>query len=97
MIDESAFDGIDIAIWDTPDEVALEWVPRLRDRLVSVDKSAAFRLDDDVPLVIPEINPEAARTHTGIVSNPNCTMTTMIMPLAPLHRAATARRIICSS
>ncbi|MFA5891072.1 MAG: aspartate-semialdehyde dehydrogenase [Actinomycetota bacterium] len=97
VIDESAFDGIDIAIWDTPDEVALEWVPRLRDKLVSVDKSAAFRLDDDVPLVIPEINPDAARTHTGIVSNPNCTMTTMIMPLAPLHRAATARRIICSS
>lgn len=96
-ISEGAFSGIDIAIWDTPDEVAAEWVPRVRDRLLSIDNSARFRLQDDVPLVIPEINPEAVREHTGLIANPNCTMTTLILPLAPLHRAANARRVICSS
>lgn len=97
VIGDAAFAGIDLVLWDTPDEVAIEWVPKVRDRVVSVDNSAAFRLLDDVPLVIPEINPEAARAHTGIVANPNCTMTTLIMPLAPLHRAAGARKVICSS
>lgn len=97
VIGDEAFDGIDLAIWDTPDDVALDWVPRLRDRCVNVDNSAAFRLQDDVPLVIPEINADAARGHTGIVANPNCTMTTMILPLAPLHRAFGAHRVIVSS
>lgn len=96
-IGDAAFEGIDIAIWDTPDEVAGEWVPKFRDRVLNIDNSAQFRLLPDVPLVIPEINPEAAATHTGIISNPNCTMTTLILPLAPLHRAANARRVICSS
>ncbi|HVL33733.1 MAG TPA: aspartate-semialdehyde dehydrogenase, partial [Actinomycetota bacterium] len=97
VIGDDAFDGIDLAIWDTPDEVAEEWVPRLRERLVNVDNSAAFRMHPDVPLVIPEINGDHARAHTGIVANPNCTMTTLIMPLAPLHRAFGASRVICSS
>jgi aspartate-semialdehyde dehydrogenase len=97
VIGDSAFDGLDIVVWDTPDEVAREWVPRVRARAVNIDKSAAFRLEPDVPLVVPEVNPEAARDHTGIVANPNCTMTTLLMPLAPLHRAATATRVIASS
>lgn len=97
VISEAAFDGIDLAIWDTPDDVAKEWVPGLRSKLVSIDKSAAFRLEPDVPLVIPEINGDTARSHTGLICNPNCTMTTLILPLAPLHRAAGARRVVCSS
>ncbi|GAC1409028.1 MAG: aspartate-semialdehyde dehydrogenase [Actinomycetota bacterium] len=95
---EAAFEGVDIALFDTPDEAAIEWVPKARDLgVVCVDNSAAFRLTDGVPLVIPEINPEAAARHSGIVANPNCTMTTLIMPLAPLHRAAGVKRVICSS
>jgi len=97
VIGDDAFDGIDLAIWDTPDEVTKEWIPKLRTKLVSIDKSATFRMDPDVPLVIPEINGETARTHTGLIANPNCTMTTLILPLAPLHRAAVAKRVICSS
>lgn len=97
VIEEAAFDGLDLVLWDTPDEVAREWIPRVRSRLVSVDNSAAFRMEDDVPLVVPEVNAVAARTHTGIVANPNCTMVTLLIPLAPLHRAAIARRVICSS
>lgn len=97
VLSEKAFDGIDLVIWDTPDEVAIEWMPKVRERAVHIDNSAAFRLWDDVPLVVPEVNPDAARGHKGLVANPNCTMMTLLMPLAPLHRAATAHRVICSS
>ncbi|MFP5224202.1 MAG: aspartate-semialdehyde dehydrogenase [Actinomycetota bacterium] len=96
-IGDAAFEGMDIAIWDTPDEVAAEWVPKVRDKVLNIDNSAQFRLQDDVPLVIPEINPDAALNHSGLIANPNCTMTTLILPLAPLHRVANARRVICSS
>jgi aspartate-semialdehyde dehydrogenase len=97
VMSDAALDGIDLALWDTPDDVARALLPSFRDRLINVDNSAAFRLDPDVPLVIPEINADALRAHTGIVANPNCTMTTLIMPLAPLHRAFGARRVIASS
>jgi aspartate-semialdehyde dehydrogenase len=97
QISDQAFEGLDIAIWDTPDEVAAEWVPKVRDRLVNIDNSAQFRLREDVPLVIPEINPEAARAHTGIIANPNCTMMTLILPLAPLHKEFNATRVVASS
>jgi aspartate-semialdehyde dehydrogenase len=97
-ISEAAFDGIDVALFDTPDEVAIEWVPRARKNgVVSIDNSAAWRMDDAVPLVIPEINPDAASSHNGIVANPNCTAITLLMPLAPLHRAAGCRRVIAAS
>jgi aspartate-semialdehyde dehydrogenase len=97
-ISGGAFDGIDVALFDTPDEVALEWVPRANAAgAVCVDNSAAWRMDDAVPLVIPEINPDAAASHRGIVANPNCTAITLLMPLAPLHRAAGCRRVIASS
>src|SRR5437867_6182911 len=97
-IGEDVFDGIELAIFDTPDEVALEWVPKaVAAGAVVVDNSAAFRLRDDVPLVIPEINTEAARSHAGIVANPNCTAVTLLMPLAPLHRAFGCRRVVAAS
>jgi aspartate-semialdehyde dehydrogenase len=97
VLSDKAFDGIDVVIWDTPDEVSIEWMPKVRERAVNIDNSASFRLWDDVPLVVPEINPDAARGHKGLIANPNCTMMTLLMPLAPLHRAATAHRVICSS
>lgn len=97
VLSEDAFDGIDVTLWDTPDEVAIEWVPKVRDRCLNIDNSAAFRLHDDVPLVVPEVNPERAKKHSGLIANPNCTMMTLLLPLAPLHRAAGARRVIASS
>ncbi|MBI4728420.1 MAG: aspartate-semialdehyde dehydrogenase [Acidobacteria bacterium] len=92
-----SFEDLDLAVFDTPDEVALDLVPEAARRCVVVDKSTAFRMRDDVPLVVPEVNPEAARAHHGIVANPNCTMVTMLMPLAPLHRTAGCRRVVASS
>ena len=97
-ISDAAFDGIDIAIFDTPDEIAIDWVPRAKAAgAVCIDNSAAWRMDDSVPLVIPEINPEALNGHDGIIANPNCTAITLLMPLAPLHRAAVCRRVIAAS
>jgi aspartate-semialdehyde dehydrogenase len=97
-ISDAAFDGIDIALFDTPDEVAIEWVPRAkRAGAVSVDNSAAWRMEEGVPLVIPEINADAAASHAGVIANPNCTAITLLMPLAPLHRAAGCKRVIAAS
>jgi aspartate-semialdehyde dehydrogenase len=97
-ISDSAFEGIDIALFDTPDEAAIEWVPRAKAAgAVCIDNSAAWRMDDAVPLVIPEINAVALDTHEGVIANPNCTAITLLMPLAPLHRAAGCRRVIAAS
>lgn len=92
------FDAVDIAIFDTPDEVALEWVPvaTARGALV-IDNSAAFRMTDGVPLVIPEVNRHVLRTGSRIIANPNCTIATITVPLGPLHREAGLRRVIACS
>src|SRR3954453_4826346 len=70
-----AFDGVDVAMFDVPDEVSAEWAPIAVERgAVVIDNSGAFRMDDDVPLVVPEVNPAQARNRPrGIISNPNCT------------------------
>jgi len=93
------FDDVDIAIFDTPDEAAKEWVPVASARGAwAIDNSGAFRMDDDVPLVIPEINAHALRrAPRRIIANPNCTTATVAVPLAPLHRAARLRRLIACS
>lgn len=97
-IADRAFDGIDLALFDTPDDAALEWIPKARSAgAVCIDNSAAWRMDTEVPLVIPEINPAAAEQHRGLIANPNCTAVTLLMPLAPLHRAAVCRRVVASS
>lgn len=93
------FEGVDLAIFDTPDEVALEWVPVAAARgVVAIDNSAAFRMAPDVPLVIPEVNGAALRqAPRRIIANPNCTTATIAVPLAPLHREAGLRRLYASS
>lgn len=76
------FESVDIAIFDTPDEVALEWVPVATERgAVVIDNSAAFRMAPDVPLVIPEVNRHALRAGSRrIIANPNCTTATIAVP-----------------
>jgi aspartate-semialdehyde dehydrogenase len=93
------FDGADVAFFDVPDDVAAEWAPLAAKRgAVVIDNSAAFRLDPQVPLVVPEVNPEAVRERPmGIIASPNCTMLALVVPLGALHRAASARRVIASS
>jgi aspartate-semialdehyde dehydrogenase len=94
-----AFDGIDVAMFDVPDEVSLEWGPIAASRgAVVVDNSGAFRMDPDVPLVVPEINPEQVRNRPkGIIANPNCTTLAMIVAVAPLHREYGLRELVVAS
>jgi aspartate-semialdehyde dehydrogenase len=94
-----AFDGVDVAMFDVPDELSVEWAPiAAAHGAIAVDNSGAFRMDPDVPLVVPEINPEAARKRPkGIISNPNCTTLAMIVAIAPLHREYGLRELVTAS
>src|SRR2546429_9265999 len=96
---EEAFDGVDVAMFDVPDEVSAQWAPIAAARgAVAVDNSAAFRMDPDVPLVVPEINPEQVRNRPkGIIANANCTTLAMIVAVAPLHREYGLRELVLAS
>lgn len=94
-----AFDGVDVAMFDVPDEVSAVWAPVAASRgAVAVDNSGAFRMDPDVPLVVPEINPEQIRNRPkGIIANANCTTLAMIVAIAPLHREYGLRELVLAS
>jgi len=94
-----AFDGVDVAMFDVPDDIAAVWAPIAASRgAVVVDNSAAFRMDPDVPLVVPEINPEQVRNRPqGIIANANCTTLTMIVAISPLHREYGLKELVISS
>ena len=94
-----AFDGIDIAMFDVPDEIAEVWAPIAVERgAIAVDNSAAFRMNDQVPLVVPEVNAEQARNRPlGIIANPNCTTLTMMAALGALHRKWTLTELVVAS
>jgi aspartate-semialdehyde dehydrogenase len=93
------FDGVDVAMFDVPDEVSAQWAPIAASRgAVAVDNSGAFRMDPDVPLVVPEINPEQVRNRAkGIIANANCTTLAMIVAVAPLHREYGLRELVLAS
>ena len=98
LLRDGAFDGIDVALFSAGAGVSREHAPlAVRAGAVVIDNSSAFRMDPAVPLVIPEINPEDALRHEGIIANPNCTTAVTLMALAPLHRAFGVRRVFASS
>jgi aspartate-semialdehyde dehydrogenase len=94
-----AFDGIDVAMFDVPDEVSAEWAPIAAARgAVCVDNSGAFRMDPEVPLVVPEVNPDdVKRRPKGIISNPNCTTLSMIVAMGALHKKYELKELVVSS
>ena len=93
------FDGVDVAMFDVPDEISAQWAPIAAARgAVVVDNSGAFRMDADVPLVVPEVNADqAANRPRGIISNPNCTTLSMIVALGALHRRWTVTELVVAS
>jgi aspartate-semialdehyde dehydrogenase len=99
ILRDGCFDGLDLVIIDVDDPLSLEWAPRAAAAGAQVvDKSAAFRMDDDVPLVVAEVNPEDLRDMPrGIVSCPNCTTMVPITALAPLHREAEIDRMVVAT
>ncbi|MGF7233426.1 MAG: aspartate-semialdehyde dehydrogenase [Frankia sp.] len=94
-----SFDGVDIAMFDVPDEISAEWAPVAAARgAVAVDNSGAFRMDPDVPLVVPEVNPAAAAQRPrGIIANPNCTTLSMIVAMGALHRGYGLESLVVAS
>ena len=98
-LEPDVFDGVDLAMFDVPDEVSAQWAPvAARYGTVVVDKSGAFRMDPEVPLVVPEVNPEhAANRPKGIISAPNCTTLSLIVAMAALHRVFVLREMVVAS
>ena len=98
-LEPSVFDGVDVAMFDVPDEVSAEWAPIAAARgAVVVDNSGAFRMDDDVPLVVPEVNLDmVAERPRGIISNPNCTTLSMMAALGALHHRFGLRELVVAS
>jgi aspartate-semialdehyde dehydrogenase len=93
------FDGVDVALFDVPDEVSAEWAPIAAARgAVAVDNSGAFRMDPEVPLVVPEVNAgEVANRPKGIIANPNCTTLSMMAAMGALHREFGLEALVVSS
>jgi aspartate-semialdehyde dehydrogenase len=97
-LSEDDIDGFDIALFSAGSAVSRDWAPRFAARgAVAVDNSSCWRMHDDVPLVVSEVNPEALDAHQGIVANPNCTAMQALVVLGPLSDAAGLERIVFSS
>src|SRR6201992_3381763 len=98
-LSEEAFDGVDVAMFDVPDEVSAVLAPVAAARgAVCVDNSGAFRMDPEVPPVVPEVNPgDALVRPKGIISNPNCTTLSLIVAVGALHRAFGLEELVVAS
>jgi aspartate-semialdehyde dehydrogenase len=93
-----AFSGVEIVLSSTPASISRQWSPiAAAAGAVVVDNSSAFRMDPDVPLVVPEVNPQKIRDHKGIIANPNCSTIQMVVALKPLHDFARVRRVVVST
>jgi aspartate-semialdehyde dehydrogenase len=94
----SIFDDVQLVISSTPDDTARDYIPdAVRRGALGIDESGYFRMDANVPLVIPEVNPDDAKKHQGIISSPNCSTTQMVQALKPLHDAGRVRRVVVST
>jgi aspartate-semialdehyde dehydrogenase len=92
------FEGVDIVLSSTPAAVSRQYSPLAAQAgAVVVDNSSAFRMDPQVPLVVPEVNPHDVAWHRGIIANPNCSTIQMVVALKPLHDAARVRRVVVST
>ncbi len=97
-LDQDSIQGLDLVLSSAGGAVSSEWAPRIVEAgAVVVDNTSYWRMNDDVPLVVAGVNPEAAAAHRGIVANPNCTTMVMMMALAPIHRAVGLERLVVST
>ncbi len=98
VLTEDAFDGVDIALFSAGGGTSKRFAPAAAERgCVVVDNSSAWRMDPEVPLVVPEVNPHAVKQHKGIIANPNCSTIQMVVVLKPLHDAAAIKRVVVST
>jgi aspartate-semialdehyde dehydrogenase len=97
-LDEESIKGLDLVLSSAGGAISSEWAPRIiEEGAVVVDNTSYFRMHENVPLVIPEVNADAAAEHQGLVANPNCTTMQMIVALAPIHRAVGIERLVVST
>ena len=97
-VGSSSFEGIDIALFAVEGDVSKEWAPlAVQSGAVVIDNSSAFRMNPDVPLVVPEVNADDIAGHKGIIANPNCSTIIALMALSPLHNAVGIKRLIAST
>jgi aspartate-semialdehyde dehydrogenase len=93
-----AIGGLDLVLSSAGGMISSEWAPRFVDAgAVVIDNTSFWRMHEDVPLVVAEVNPDAAERHSGLIANPNCTTMEMVVALAPIHRAAGIERLVVST
>jgi aspartate-semialdehyde dehydrogenase len=97
-VTESSFDDVDIVLASAGGSISKKWLPiATKSGAVSIDNSSAFRMHPDVPLIVPEVNPEAAANHKGIIANPNCTTILLSVAIYPLHQVQPIKRIVAAT
>ncbi|MDB9524452.1 aspartate-semialdehyde dehydrogenase [Oscillatoria sp. CS-180] len=97
-LSDRAFDDVDIVLASAGGSISKEWAPKAAAAgAVVIDNSSAFRMDPKTPLVVPEVNPQAAAEHSGIIANPNCTTILMAMAIWPLHQVQPIQRIVVAT
>ena len=95
---EDSFTDVDIALFSAGSDISRRYAPIARDAgAVVVDNSSAWRMEEGVPLVVPEVNPQDIRLHQGIIANPNCSTIIMVVPVWPLHQACPIRRLVIAT
>ncbi len=98
ILEKNSFEGIDIALFSAGATISKEVAPiAAKAGAVVIDNSSAWRMDPEIPLVVPEVNPEEAFKHKGIIANPNCSTIQMVVALKPIHDAAKIKRIVVST
>jgi len=97
QLEEYDFSKAEITIFAAGSEIAKNWVPTASKKTIVIDNSKQFRMDDDVPLVVPEVNPNDLKKHKNIIANPNCSTIQLVLPLKPLHDKYKIKRVIVST
>lgn len=95
---EGCFKGVDIAFFTAGNSISKKWAPQaVKNGAVVIDNTSAFRMDKDVPLIVPEVNADALKNHRGIIANPNCCAAPLALVLKPLHDYAQVKRVVVST
>ena len=97
-LNDQSFEGVDYALFSAGGSISKQYCPiAVKSGAICIDNSSHFRMDADVPLVVPEVNPQALENHNGIIANPNCSTIQMVVALAPLHRKYKIKRLVIST
>ena len=97
QLEKYDFSKAEITIFAAGSEIAKNWAPKASKKTIVIDNSKYFRMDEDVPLVVAEVNPSALRNHKNIIANPNCSTIQLMLPLKPLHEKYKIKRVVVST